>query len=127
MTTRQAKHDYTKHHADRISAHYRHAREKHPYFCDWVKPDFATASEKTRIADVLAVVRNRITYGIEHRSLGWEDLLDCELWEVFNALAKGDTAHAIEEVYDMIAVCLRAIDVLEGRQKLGKPGMSDVN
>lgn len=23
-------------HDDRIRAHYDHAREKHPYFCDWV-------------------------------------------------------------------------------------------
>ena len=43
------------------------------------------------------------------------------MWETLEALANGDKAHAVEELYDMIAVCLRTIDVLEGRQKLGKP------
>jgi uncharacterized protein YabN with tetrapyrrole methylase and pyrophosphatase domain len=51
----------------------------------------------------------------------WNEVLDCECWEVAEALANGDTAHAVEELYDCVAVLLRTIDVLEGRQKLGKP------
>ena len=31
------------------------------------------------------------------------------------------TAAAVEELYDVIAVLLRTIDVIEGRYKLGKP------
>lgn len=34
--------------------------------------------------------------------------------------ATGEAA-AVEECYDTIAVLLRMVDVLEGRQKLGKP------
>lgn len=41
--------------------------------------------------------------------------------EVCNAIARGDNAHAVEECYDTIAVLLRMVDVLEGRQCLGKP------
>ena len=37
-----------------------------------------------------------------------------------DALANDDKTQAIEELYDCVAVCLRAIDVLEGRQTLGK-------
>lgn len=43
------------------------------------------------------------------------------MWEVFEALVSGDKTHAVEELYDCVAVLLRTIDVLEGRQKLGKP------
>lgn len=49
---------------------------------------------------------------------GWYDRLNCE---VFHALAYGDKAQAVEELYDCIAVCLRTIDLIEGRQPLGKP------
>ena len=53
--------------------------------------------------------------------LDWSELVLCEMWEVNEAIADGDTARAVEECYDVIAVLLRAIDVIEGRQKLGKP------
>ena len=33
----------------------------------------------------------------------------------------GNAERAVDEAYDAIAVLLRIIDVLEGRQKLGKP------
>lgn len=48
-------------------------------------------------------------------------MLICEMWEVYDALSRGDRKHAVEELYDCVAVCLRTIDVLEGRQALGKP------
>lgn len=37
------------------------------------------------------------------------------------ALANGDKAQAVEELYDVIAVLLRTVYALEGRQKLGRP------
>ena len=106
-------------HSSRIEQHYAHAIEKHPYFCDWVgtKNDAA----KVKIARRLEELRMTLNDAIERHDLGWDNILDCEMWEVFEALANGDKAHAVEELYDMIAVCLRTIDVLEGRQKLGKP------
>ena len=51
----------------------------------------------------------------------WDTLLNCEVWEVHDALFRGDNAHAVEECYDAIAVLLRVVDVIEGRQALGKP------
>ena len=109
-------------HDDRIRQHYDHAREKHPYFCDWVEPrDDTSEKAKAKIETILAVIRVIIKEGAEKHTLGWDDLLNCEVWEVFDALANGDKAQAVEELYDCVAVCLRAIDVLEGRQQLGKP------
>ena len=108
-------------HISNILKHYAHAREKHPYFCDWVKPDATNDKDTKRVASGLAYVRKRLKDAIDRHNLGWDDLLDCEVWEVLDALVKGDTAHAVEECYDAIAVLIRTIDVLEGRQKLGKP------
>ena len=108
-------------HAERIRDHYAHACEKHPYFCDWIGPDERHKDSRERVNNVLRISRRRISYGIKHGNLGWDDLLDCEVWEVFDALIRGDKAQAVEELYDCVAILLRAIDVLEGRQKLGKP------
>ena len=108
-------------HDGRIRRHYAHAREKHPYFCDWIGPDGRHKDSRERVNNVLRISRRRISYGIEHGNLGWDDLLDCEVWEVFDALIRGDKAQSVEELYDCIAILLRAIDVLEGRQELGKP------
>lgn len=109
-------------HHGRIAEHYAHAIEKHPYFCDWVEPQDDTSEKaKAKIETTLAVIRGIIKEGAEKHTLGWDDLLNYEVWEVFDALAKDDKAQAVEELYDCVAVCLRAIDVLEGRQRLGKP------
>lgn len=110
---------FERHHYDKVLTHYDHARVKHPYFCDWIgtKNDAA----KAKITNRLEELRLTCSDAIERHDLGWDNILDCEMWEVFEALASGDKAHAVEELYDTIAVCLRTIDVLEGRQKLGKP------
>lgn len=49
-----------------------------------------------------------------------ETLISCEVCEAADAFARGDTAHAVEKCYDVIAVLLRMVDVLEDRQRLGK-------
>ena len=110
-------------HDERVRAHYAHAIEKHPYFCDWVCTEITPpyASIKQGISDNLVRCREHNKLSSERRTLGWDDILDCEMWEVFEALANGDKSHAVEELYDTIAAILRTIDVLEGRQKLGKP------
>lgn len=107
-------------HAHRITDHYLSAREKHPYFCDRLLPDWQTGKIKSRIAVNLECARGRIKTGVRDHNLMWNEIADCEVWEATEAMANGDTAHAIEECYDVIAVLLRTIDVLEGRQKLGK-------
>jgi hypothetical protein len=108
-------------HVSNILKHYAHAKEKHPYFCDWIKPDAADCDDVRRVTNGLAYTRKRVSDAIDCHNVGWDDLLDCEVWEVFDALVSGDTAHAIEELYDCIAVCLRTIDALKGWQKLGRP------
>lgn len=50
-----------------------------------------------------------------------DSVIQCEFCEAVQAYAHGDIAHAVDYLYKAAVVCLRSIDVLEGRQKLGKP------
>ena len=103
------------HHSDRICKHYVHAKEKHPYFCDGVLlpvEDYKKA---------LANQRSRLEDAKSYRLVAACDLIDCELLEAYVEASNGKDASAVDECYDAIAVILRTIDVLEGRQKLGKP------
>ena len=103
-------------HVDRMAKHYAHAIEKHPYFCDII----------TCLSDVgsdthLDIYRATLRAESKNKAVEVGTLIGCEFYEAIQAYAHGDIVHAVEELYDMVAVCLRTIDVLEGRQKLGKP------
>lgn len=105
-------------HVSSILKHYAHAKEKHPYFCDIIKSDglpFDFAGWH------LEDCRKRLVRVRGANIVRWDELLDCEKYEAMVEINHGNTAHAVEECYDAIAVLLRTIDVLEGRQKLGKP------
>lgn len=106
-------------HSDRCANHYARAREKHPYFCDW-SPLQTTNCFKKRMTEALRRAREELKIAGEANEVEWIEVFDCEKFETLAALASGDKVHAVEDLYDMIAVCLRTIDVLEGRQKLGK-------
>lgn len=121
-------------HISNILKHYAHAKEKHPYFCDKIAPVNFDEEDEEGLADYresvkmrLSDMRSDIEELIKKDELDYNDLVLCELWEVDEAIADGDTAHAVEECYDAIAVLLRTIDVLEGRQKLGKPESQNNN
>lgn len=102
---------------EKIREHYEHAKAKHPYFAD----------EITRIEDKLywrkLEIRDHeiLKTRIELNNVGADDILHCEVCEMFHAFTAEDTAADVEEAYDAIAVLLRVVDVLEGRQALGDP------
>lgn len=116
-----------------IEYHYEHAKKKHPHFCDGLLPTEVPdpyfpktkAMERdeimAQIASKLSSRRNRIEAGNKYHNLLWNEILDCEVWEITEAMANGDTEHAVEECYDAIAVLLRTIDVIMGHQELGNP------
>ena len=108
-------------HISNILKHYDHAKEKHPYFCDDLLPKSEREEMRRHTKDVLTSIRKNLEDRAQVGHVEWDNLLNCGRWEVFNAIANDDKAHAVEELYDCIAVLLRTIDVLEGRQKLGKP------
>ena len=102
--------------AAKVAEHYEHARRKHPYFAHTL---FLEASDESAAARTL--VRTRFCLNCERRvgEVVAETVLNCEICEAIHALACGDKAHAVEEIYDAIAVLLRMVDVIEGRQALG--------
>jgi len=102
---------------EKIKQHYDHAREKHPYFCDTLVPYMYSTEDSD---GHLRVLRN-VLKNAKPGSFTMTDALNCEVEEMLNAIVHGETENAIEEAYDIIAVLLRVIDILEGRQPLGKP------
>ena len=103
-------------HVSNILKHYAHAKEKHPYFCDRITC-LSDAGSDTH----LDIYRSTLAAEMEASDVEACTVLECEVYEAIQAYTHGDTAHAVEECYDAIAILLRTIDVLEGRQKLGKP------
>lgn len=113
---------------ERIWTHYDHAREKHPYFCDSLYPkDYTLDMAQFRCRAELSECRELIKKQMRGGVLQWDSLLNCEVWKAHEAVANGDNAAAVEELYDCIAVLLRTIDVLEERQMLGKPDTISCN
>lgn len=116
---------------ERAMVHYRHARDKHPYFADRLSYSERTGDDirdpiRAKYTDELLALRRRdIREASEIGRIVAERVLDCEIAEVYSALAHGDTANAVEECYDVIAVIMRMIDVLQGRQALGKPNKDE--
>ena len=107
----------------RIAEHYCHARAKHPYFADLMFLDENDAEDAKRY---LGIVRTILNIERKKGELYAETLVNCEVAEICDAIARGHKDHAVDECYDAIAVLLRMVDVLEGRQKLGKPKESEV-
>lgn len=102
----------------RIWAHYDHAKKKHKYFCDRI----------TCLSDVgsdthLDIYRSTLAAEKKVSDVEAYTVLMCEVYEAIQAYTHGNISQAVEECYDAIAVLLRTIDVLERRQKLGKPEM----
>lgn len=106
----------------KIAEHYRNAKDKHPYFADLLFDfgDFNSyeRAEKARI--LLECDREKLKDETAYNTVRASTVAKVEASEVIEALARGDNAAAVEECYDVIAVMLRIIDVLEGRQRLGK-------
>ena len=102
----------------KIAEHYCHARAKHPHFADRMFFDEYDAEWAKRD---LARIRRLLDIQRKQDKVHAETLANCEVAEASEAFASGDKAAAVEECYDAIAVLLRMVDVLEGRQELGKP------
>jgi hypothetical protein len=111
---------------EKIREHYEHAKQKHPYFCDGLLPTQVKGSltEEAMINSIAWNIqgsRARIERGMRAGNVLWNEVLNCEVWEATEAMADGNTAAAVKQCYDAIAVLLRTVDVLEGRQALGNP------
>ena len=100
----------------KIAEHYNHAREKHPGFATDL---FNETDPKCATFELDRVRRNLETTESAGCVIA-ETVLNCEIREAIQAFTDGDKDHAVDECYDAIAVLLRIVDVIEGRQKLGE-------
>ena len=112
---------------DGIRRHYWHAIKKHPLFCYGLLPvdvpnnQMSESEMLDAISRNLSASRRRIKAGYDNRNLLWNELLNCEVWEITEAIAKRNTGDAIEECLDAIAILVRVALALKGIQKLGEP------
>lgn len=107
-----------------IYKHYTHAKTKHPYFCDGLTP-IAFGGDPDEIREwvdyQLREQRRKLALLADDGRVSWVDVLNCEVWEINEALVAGDFPAGVRECYDAIAVLLRLVDVLQGRQDMGRP------
>ena len=99
----------------RAVAHYAKALRKRPRFADALFGDDAADDAQ----DVLDAMRRELDYLAKNNWLDASALATCEICEAQLANAKGDKAACVDELYDAVAVLMRMIAVVEGKQKLG--------
>ena len=104
--------------------HYSKAVRKHPRFADAL---FSTSERNERIRATalsqaecgLEEMREDIYLSTRDGTLEASCLLSCEIAEAEVEHMRGNAAETIGELYDAVAVLMRMIAVVEGKQKLG--------
>ena len=99
----------------RASSHFLKALRKHPRFADKMFNDFSYDDAKDDLEDM----RQRLCEDERKGRLMAEALFLCETAEAEVAYKNGNAAETISELYDAVAVLMRMIAVVEGKQKLG--------
>lgn len=116
--------------------HYRHAKEKHPFFADRVMvPGIIPITENCGMINAILIHRrNKAAKKLWNdlakqkkraikRTPSVENVLDAELYELYAAVANGDLKQARYEIFDAIAVLLRLDEEMEdilGQKKVGE-------
>ena len=100
----------------RARLHYANALRKHPRFADkmFTYPEVANAEKS------LAAMRLWLRSQAAYDSLDGMTLTQCEIVEAQLANARGDKAACVDKLYDAVAVLMRMIATVEGKQRLGK-------
>lgn len=99
----------------KIRAHYEHANKKHPLFCYGLTPvDLGESPDAVRafVKKKLQQSRKDLEQLCKDKVTMFTDILDCEIWEINEALCERRYPDAIEECYDAIAVLLRTIHTI---------------
>ena len=99
-----------------IFSHYRHAVEKHPWFCEtFCTNEYRWELSAKQLKSYLKYCTKRHEEG-EKPYCGAKDVLDAELAEIYAAYSRGDFAQARYEIFDAIAVLLRMDDMIAEKQ-----------
>ena len=107
----------------RARLHFAKALRKHPRFADtlfdWRELTHPFSGVATLAQSRLKSCRRSVATGEQYHRLIANDLLGCEIAEAFAAHEQGDKAACVDELYDAVAVLMRMIAVVEGKQRLG--------
>lgn len=97
-------------HLVEVNKEYKNAKTKHPFFANKIThfPADEWAFKET-------IYKERNDQKEKDGISDWfaDEILAEEVAEAFHAAAKGETEHAKQEFYQIAAVCLRCIDLLE--------------
>ncbi len=106
----------------RAASHFLKAVRKHPRFADALFAEDPLFGEDAAVnaKGALKQARGEIGYLAAHNWLDASSLAQCELAEAQLANAQGNKSACIDELYDAVAVLMRMIAVVEGKQKLGE-------
>ena len=110
--------------AHNAALHYAKALRKHPRFADelFFRGEHDESERAKLLPDVeryLKLAHRDIARDEANRSLEAHSLLTCEYREALAEFVKGDNAACVGELYDAVAVLMRMIAVVEGKQRLG--------
>ena len=109
----------------RAASHFLKALHKHPRFADAL---FDICERNKRVVENedylreicdLEETREDIYLATRDGTLEARYLLSCEIEEAHVEYLRGDKAACVDELYDAVAVLMRMIAVVEGKQKLG--------
>ena len=87
------------------------ARAKHPKFCDVL-----LTSSLSSIAEILEAFRKILADQVDTNMASAEVVLTCEVFELLEAVARGDFEDAQRELLQVMAVCIRFYEEIEKRK-----------
>lgn len=87
------------------------ARAKHPKFCDVL-----ITSSLSFLAESLEELRELLADQVDTNMASAEVVLICEVFELLEAVARGDYEDAQKELLQVMAVCIRFYEEIEKRK-----------
>lgn len=87
------------------------ARAKHPKFCDVL-----LTSSLPAIAEILEAFRKMLADQVDTNMASAEVVCACEVFELLEAVARGDYEDAQKELLHVMAVCIRFYEEIEKRK-----------
>lgn len=88
------------------------ARAKHPKFCDVL-----LTSSLSSIAEILEAFRKMLADQVDTNMASAEVVLKSEVFELLEAVARGDYEDAQKELLQVMAVCIRFYEEIEKRKE----------
>ena len=104
----------------RLKKLYAKTIKESPYFCDQMLPDWDHEIIEAVANQNFNKSHHRLLAGYERHNLMWNEILDNAVWDATRHLAYDEKDKAIESLYGAMVVLMRTLDVLEGKQKLGR-------